>query len=140
MLLALKKQRLGQSLAPSDCAQRQSICALPQHVPLHAIQQEFPAQVRLKIIPRGRILFLRSPGASARVRANVLECNPEFVDGRISLYDEEGKPCVLIDGFRAISVAGIRRDSLGGTRDVLYHIDWERTPPVSKPAPLTPVP
>jgi acyl transferase domain-containing protein/SAM-dependent methyltransferase/acyl carrier protein len=88
----------------------------------------------------GRILFLRSPGASTRVRARVLECNAEFVDGRISLYDEDGKPCVLIDGFRAISVAGIRRDTLGGTRDVLYHIDWERTPAVSKPTPLEPVP
>src|SRR5204863_4287699 len=33
-----------------------------------------------------------------------------------------------------------RRDSLGGTRDVLYHMDWERTPTVSKPAPLQPVP
>src|SRR3954463_4144586 len=31
----------------------------------------------------GRILFLRSPGAAARVRARVLECNNEFVDGRI---------------------------------------------------------
>jgi acyl transferase domain-containing protein/NADPH:quinone reductase-like Zn-dependent oxidoreductase/SAM-dependent methyltransferase/acyl carrier protein len=87
----------------------------------------------------GRILFLRSPGASARVRASVLECNTEFVDGRISLYDEGGKPCVLIDGFRAISLAGIRRDSLGGIRDVLYHMDWERTAPVSKPARLEPV-
>src|SRR5205085_10609577 len=36
--------------------------------------------------------------------------------------------------------AGIRRDSVGGTRDVLYHIDWERTPAVSKPAALQPVP
>jgi acyl transferase domain-containing protein/NADPH:quinone reductase-like Zn-dependent oxidoreductase/SAM-dependent methyltransferase/NAD(P)-dependent dehydrogenase (short-subunit alcohol dehydrogenase family)/acyl carrier protein len=88
----------------------------------------------------GRILFLRSPGASARVRARVLECNTEVVDGRISLFDDDGKPCVLIDGFRAISVAGIRRDNVGGTRDVLYHIDWERTPAVSKPAPAEPLP
>ncbi|MFL6528502.1 MAG: SDR family NAD(P)-dependent oxidoreductase [Chthoniobacterales bacterium] len=88
----------------------------------------------------GRILFLHSPGASARVRASVLECNSEFVEGRVRLYDDAGKPCVLIDGFRAISVAGIRRDSLGGTRDVLYHIDWERTPASSEPAALAPVP
>src|SRR5947208_8162875 len=87
-----------------------------------------------------RILFLHSPGASARVRASVLECNSEFVEGRVRLYDDAGKPCVLIDGFRAISVAGIRRDSLGGTRDVLYHIDWERTPASSEPAALAPVP
>ncbi|HKP01955.1 MAG TPA: SDR family NAD(P)-dependent oxidoreductase [Chthoniobacterales bacterium] len=88
----------------------------------------------------GRILFLHSPGASTRVRASVLECNSEFVEGRIGLYDDAGKPCVLIDGFRAISVAGVRRDTLGGTRDVLYHIDWERTPAASKPAALEPVP
>lgn len=87
----------------------------------------------------GRILFVRSPGASARVRASVVECNSEFVDGQIALYDEENRPCVLIDGFRAISVAGVRRDSLGGTRDVLYHLDWERTPAGPKPGPFTPV-
>jgi hypothetical protein len=75
-----------------------------------------------------RILFLRSPGASARVRAEVLQSNQEFVEGRISLYDEAGEPCVLVDGFRAISVSGVRRSgAAGGTRDVLYHVDWERT-------------
>ena len=76
-----------------------------------------------------RILFLRSPGAFARVRAGVLQCNDEFVEGRIELYDEAGQPCVLVDGFRAISVAGaaprLRRVA---ARDVLYHVDWERTP------------
>jgi acyl transferase domain-containing protein/NADPH:quinone reductase-like Zn-dependent oxidoreductase/SAM-dependent methyltransferase/acyl carrier protein len=87
----------------------------------------------------GRILFLHSPGASTQVRASVLECNSEFVEGRIGLYDDAGKPCVLIDGFRAISVAGVRRDTFGGTRDVLYHMDWERTPALSKPALLEPV-
>ncbi len=77
----------------------------------------------------GRILFLRTPGASARVRASVLQCNDEFFEGRLGLYDEAGQPCVLVDGFRAISVAGIRRPGAsGGTRDVLYHVDWERTP------------
>src|SRR5205085_5407389 len=88
----------------------------------------------------GRILFLNSPGASARVRANVLECNSELVEGRIGVYDEAGKACVLIDGFRAISVAGLRRDTLGGSRDVLYHTDWERTPAASNPPALEPVP
>src|SRR4051812_25204466 len=87
----------------------------------------------------GRILFLHSPGASARVRASVLECNSEFVEGRVGLYDDAGTPCVLIDGFRAISVAGIRRETFGGTRDVLYHIDWERTSS-SKPAAVEQVP
>jgi acyl transferase domain-containing protein/NADPH:quinone reductase-like Zn-dependent oxidoreductase/SAM-dependent methyltransferase/acyl carrier protein len=87
----------------------------------------------------GRILFLHSPGASARVRANVIECNSEFVEGRIELYDDSGKPSVLIDGFRAISVAGLRRDTLGGPRDVLYHTDWERTAGASNPPTLKPV-
>jgi NADPH:quinone reductase-like Zn-dependent oxidoreductase/SAM-dependent methyltransferase/acyl carrier protein len=83
----------------------------------------------------GRILFLRSPGASVRVRAGVLQCTEEFVEGRISLYDETGQPCVLIDGFRAISVSGVRRSGApGGTRDVVYHVDWERTPSTSQPA------
>src|SRR4029450_6891785 len=41
---------------------------------------------RMKLPVRfARILFLRSPGASARVRAGVLQCTEEFVDGRISL-------------------------------------------------------
>ena len=85
---------------------------------------------RMKLPVRfSRILFLRSPGASARVHASVLECNEEFVEGRIGIYDEAGEPCVLVDGFRAISVAGVRRaGATGGTRDVLYHVDWERTP------------
>ena len=88
----------------------------------------------------GRILFLRSPGASARVRARVLECTDEFVEGNIALYDEAGKPCVLVDSFRAISVAGLRRGATGGTRDVLYHMDWQRTPMEFLPGTLEPVP
>ncbi|MEQ1860228.1 MAG: SDR family NAD(P)-dependent oxidoreductase [Chthoniobacteraceae bacterium] len=85
---------------------------------------------RMKLPVRfARILFLRSPGASSRVRASVLECNSEFVEGRIGLYDEAGQPCVLVDGFRAISVTGVRRTGApGGTRDVIYNVDWERTP------------
>ena len=88
----------------------------------------------------GRILFLRSPGASARVRANVLQCTEDFVEGRISLYNESGEPCVLVDGFRAINVAGVRRGGVGGTCDVLYHLEWERTPTISQPASLPPAP
>ncbi|HMF80137.1 MAG TPA: SDR family NAD(P)-dependent oxidoreductase [Candidatus Acidoferrum sp.] len=88
----------------------------------------------------GRILFLRSPGASARVRASVVQCTDEFVEGRIGLYDESGKPCVLVDGFRAISVAGVRRGTLGGVRDVLYHVDWQRTPNGSHARTLEPLP
>jgi acyl transferase domain-containing protein/NADPH:quinone reductase-like Zn-dependent oxidoreductase/acyl carrier protein len=88
----------------------------------------------------GRILFLQSPGASARVRASVVQCTDEFVEGRIALYDESGKPCVLVDGFRAISVAGVRRGTFGGVRDVLYHVDWQRTPNESRPGTLEPLP
>src|SRR4030095_13632720 len=84
---------------------------------------------RMKLPVRfARILFLRSPGASAQVRARVLQCNPEFVEGTISLYDDAGQPCVLVDGFRAIGVSEVRRSgALGSTRDVVYHVDWERT-------------
>lgn len=87
-------------------------------------------KARLKLPVRfARILFLRSPGASSLVRASVLQCNDEFLEGRIGLYDSEGQPCVLADGFRAISVSGVRRSNAsGGTRDLLYHVDWERTP------------
>lgn len=99
---------------------------------------------RMKLPVRfARILFLRSPGASSQVRASVIECTEEFVEGRIALYDDAGKPCVLIDGFRAISVSGTRRGAgAGSTRDLVYHVDWERTPsinaaPVIKPVPLS---
>ena len=87
-----------------------------------------------------RILFLRSPGASARVRASVLQCNQEFVEGRISLYNESREPCVLVDGFRAIRVGGVHRGGIGGPRDILYHVEWERTLPISQSATLPPPP
>ena len=77
------------------------------------------------------------PHESAPASCNARD---EFVEGRIGLYDESGKPCVLVDGFRAISVAGVRRDTIGGSRDVLYHVDWQRTPPVSAPGTLEPLP
>jgi acyl transferase domain-containing protein/acyl carrier protein len=97
---------------------------------------------RMKLPVRfARILFLRAPGAAVRVQAGVLECTEEFVEGRISLYDEAGQPCVLIDGFRAISVSGIRRSGApGGTRDVIYHVDWQRTPATSVTASRPPLP
>ena len=78
---------------------------------------------RMKLPVRfARILFLHPPGASTRVRAGVIQCNEEFVEGRIAFYNEAGQPCVLVDGFRAISVSGVSRSaSPGGTRDVVYH-------------------
>lgn len=97
---------------------------------------------RMKLPVRfARILFLQSPGAAARVRASVLQCNDEFVEGRIGLYDEAGQPCVLVDGFRAISVSGVRRSGTpGGAREVAYHLDWVRTPSASRIASCRPLP
>jgi acyl transferase domain-containing protein/NADPH:quinone reductase-like Zn-dependent oxidoreductase/SAM-dependent methyltransferase/acyl carrier protein len=88
-----------------------------------------------------KILFLRSPGASGLVRAAVQQCNSEYVEGKIELYDEAGKPCVLVDGFRAISLSGARRSGgPGGHHQVLYHLAWERTTAASNPAAQSPVP
>src|SRR5688572_5709382 len=96
---------------------------------------------RMKLPVRfARILFLRSPGAAARVRASVVECEGEFVEGRIALYNDAGQPCVLVEGFRAISVASVRRGGTGGRRDLLYHLDWERTPLPARHAFEAPLP
>jgi acyl transferase domain-containing protein/acyl carrier protein/phospholipid N-methyltransferase len=91
----------------------------------------------------GKILFLRSPGDSSFVRARLRQFNDQFVEGDLELYDESGKPCVLVEGFHAISIAGARRSGqIGSTRDLLYHVGWERTPvvwspPSGKPVSLT---
>ena len=81
-----------------------------------------------------------SPFRAERRMVRELVGTDEFVEGRIGLYDESGKPCVLVDGFRAISVAGVRRGTLGGVRDVLYHVDWQRTPNGSHAGTLEPLP
>src|SRR6476620_5904080 len=99
-------------------------------------------QARMKLPVRfARILFLGSPGASSRVCARVQEFSDDFLEGDIALYDEAGKPCVLVDGFRAISIAGAGRSAPGSTRDLTYHVAWERTPsdvvrPAFAPLPL----
>ena len=88
-----------------------------------------------------KILFLSSPGASSLVRASVRQCSSEFVEGGIELYDKTGKACVLVDGFRAISVAEARRSgALGGSRDVVYNIAWERAPLTFRVASQQPLP
>ncbi len=75
-----------------------------------------------------KILFLRSPGATCQVSARVLHFNEELIEGRIGVYDDQGRPCVLVDGFRAISMSAARRPGAsGGSRDLLYHVDWERS-------------
>jgi acyl transferase domain-containing protein/acyl carrier protein len=99
-------------------------------------------QARMKLPVRfGRILFLSSPGAITRVSAKVQEFADDFIEGDIALYDEAGKPCVLVDGFRAISLAGAGRATApGGTRDVTYHVSWERAPNDSAKPLLPPLP
>ncbi|MEP7250256.1 MAG: beta-ketoacyl synthase N-terminal-like domain-containing protein, partial [Spartobacteria bacterium] len=95
-------------------------------------------QARMKLPVRfGRILFLGTPGAVTRVSAKVQDFADDFIEGDIAIYDAAGKPCVLVDGFRAISLAGAGRATApGGTRDVTYHVAWERTPNDSAKAPL----
>jgi acyl transferase domain-containing protein len=99
-------------------------------------------KARMKLPVRfAKILFLRSPGAASRVNARVLHFNEELIEGRIALYDDAGKPCVLVDGFRAISMAAARRSgAAGGGRDLLYHVDWERSLSGFASAPTPPVP
>ena len=90
-----------------------------------------------------KILFLHSPRETTRVRATVHQCNSEYVEGRIELYDDEGRPCVLVDGFRAIAISGAHRGAAqAANRNVLYHLGWERTQfessgPQEEPIPLS---
>ncbi len=87
-----------------------------------------------------RIVFLRSPGAASLVHAGVKQANDEIVEGGIDLYDEAGRPCVRIEGFRAISVEGARRSGRAGKgRDVTYHLGWEKAPAAPRPAGQAPV-
>jgi NADPH:quinone reductase-like Zn-dependent oxidoreductase/SAM-dependent methyltransferase/acyl carrier protein len=98
-------------------------------------------QARMKL-PVGfrRILFLGSPGASTRVGARVSRFGDDFLEGDISIYNEEGKPCVLVDGFRAISLSGAGRSlASGGTRDLAHHVAWQRAPEGSPKSALPPV-
>jgi NADPH:quinone reductase-like Zn-dependent oxidoreductase/SAM-dependent methyltransferase/acyl carrier protein len=99
-------------------------------------------QARMKL-PVGfrRILFLDSPGLSSRVCAKVREFSDDFLTGDITLYDEGGKPCVLVEGFRAISLSGAGRSARpGGTRDLAYHVAWQRVPDESPKPALSPLP
>ena len=99
-------------------------------------------QARMKLPVRfGRILYLGTPGAAARVSAKVQDFADDFIEGDIEIYDHAGKPCVLVDGFRAISLAGAGRATApGGTRDVTYHVAWERTPNDSARPAVPPLP
>jgi acyl transferase domain-containing protein/acyl carrier protein len=95
-------------------------------------------QARMKLPVRfGRILFLASPGDSARVSAKVRDVGDDFLEGDIALYDKGGKPCALVSGFRAISLSSAGRSAAaGGTRDLAYHVAWQRTPNESARLPL----
>ena len=99
-------------------------------------------QARMKLPVRfGRILYLGTPGAAARISAKVQDFADDFIEGDIEIYDHAGKPCVLVDGFRAISLAGAGRATApGGTRDVTYHVAWERTPNDSARPAVPPLP
>jgi len=99
-------------------------------------------QARMKL-PVGfrRILFLGSPGVSSRVCAKVREFSDDFLEGDITLYNEAGKPCLLVDGFRAISLSGAGRSAApGSTRDLTYHVAWQRAPDESPKPALSPLP
>jgi acyl transferase domain-containing protein/NADPH:quinone reductase-like Zn-dependent oxidoreductase/SAM-dependent methyltransferase/acyl carrier protein len=88
-----------------------------------------------------RILFLGSPGASTRVCAKVSNFGEDFLEGDISLYNEGGKPCLLVDGFRAISLSGAGRSAgPGSIRDLTYHVAWQRVPEESPKSALPPLP
>ena len=98
---------------------------------------------RLKLPVRfQRIQFLRPPGAGCRVHGSVRNFNDDLLEGDVALFDSSGKPCVLVSGFRAISMAAARRGGApGGTRDLVYHLEWERTSqanhfPAPPPLPL----
>jgi acyl transferase domain-containing protein/NADPH:quinone reductase-like Zn-dependent oxidoreductase/SAM-dependent methyltransferase/acyl carrier protein len=99
------------------------------------------AQLKLPV-HFAKILFLRSPGAVSLVRADLQRCNDEYVEGKFEMYNEAGKPCVLVDGFRAISISGARGSGAPGanSRNILYHIAWERTPVASHRASQPPIP
>ncbi len=88
-----------------------------------------------------RILFLGSPGASTRVCAKVSKFGEDFLEGDISLYNEGGKPCLLVDGFRAISLSGAGRSAAPGSiRDLTYHVAWQRVSEESPKSALRPLP
>jgi NADPH:quinone reductase-like Zn-dependent oxidoreductase/NAD(P)-dependent dehydrogenase (short-subunit alcohol dehydrogenase family)/SAM-dependent methyltransferase/malonyl CoA-acyl carrier protein transacylase/acyl carrier protein len=97
-------------------------------------------QARMKL-PVGfrRILFLRPPGKASRVCAEVKEFSDDFLEGDIALYNEGGKPCLLVDGFRAIGLSGAGRSALGGIRQLTYQIAWQRTPDESSKVALPPL-
>jgi acyl transferase domain-containing protein/NAD(P)-dependent dehydrogenase (short-subunit alcohol dehydrogenase family)/acyl carrier protein len=97
---------------------------------------------RMKLPVRfARIQFVRSPGSGALVNAAVRNCNEELVEGDVAIYDEAGQPCVLVEGFRAISLAAARRSGApGGIRDLIYNVEWERTPASGTRPALAPVP
>ncbi len=88
-----------------------------------------------------RILFLRSPGASAA-------CAPgAAVQRRIhrrptsrSTTRPASPACSSMASARSASPASAAPARPGGTRDLLYHVDWERTPSTIAPAPRPPLP
>ena len=62
--------------------------------------------------------FSRFARGLQRGAANVREFGDDFIEGDIALYDEAGKPCVLVDGFRAISLSGAGRSRRRAARAI----------------------
>jgi acyl transferase domain-containing protein/acyl carrier protein len=96
---------------------------------------------RMKLPVRfARIRFLRPPGAACLVRAGVRQFNDDLLEGDIALFDEAGRPCVHVEGFRAVSLAAARRPGpAGGGRDLIYHVQWERAAATSRFTPRPPL-
>jgi len=85
---------------------------------------------RMKLPVRfGRVLFLGSPGAAARVRARVTAATDELLEGRVEIFSPDGAPCVLVEGFRAIALTSARRPAREAAlhRDLVYHLAWEES-------------
>ena len=76
-----------------------------------------------------RILFLRSPGASAACRAERARSATRNSSKAASLSTTKpaSRACWWMASARSASPACAARRA-GGTRDVIYHVDWERTP------------
>jgi acyl transferase domain-containing protein/SAM-dependent methyltransferase/acyl carrier protein len=83
---------------------------------------------RLKLPVRfDRIQFLGSPGAACRVRSRTRTVTDDLLEGDVAVFDVTGRPCVQVSGFRAISMAaGRRAGASAGSRDLVYHLEWER--------------
>ena len=85
----------------------------------------------------GRILFLRSPGASGtglRQRDPMHAMNLSK-DALLFMTNPANRVCWWMGSAPSASPA-CAGGAIGGVRDVLYHVDWERTPHEFRPGTL----